>query len=706
MKIAILLPYKENYVKKYSGAVSIFVSNILESSFFKKNITIYGNTEYKNFLSKNYINLKFDKGILKSNNSSYVNKFIEYNLNENLDLIEIHNRPFYIDKIFDKIKTKIILYIHNDPLNLKGSKSIQERLTLLKRCDHIFFNSYWTKNRFFKGIEENNFSLKTSVCYQSTKKYKINLNKKKKIISFVGKLNSAKGYDIFGKAIIKILDEFPNWKSIVVGDESREKYNFFHRNLKIHQFKDNKFILDLFKKTSIAVSCPKWEEPFGRSSLEACSMGCATIITNRGGLTETTKHPILLKKHDFNELYKLIKKIILNEKYRKRIQKLNYNSFTLSNNNVSKEIDKVRKSISINFHTKYINLNNLNNLKILHITNFNLRYFGRLQFNTSVRLNNGLIRQGHNVMNISDRDLLRFSKSLFDFTGEKNLNRFIKKSIDTFQPDLIILGHADKVDENVILEAKNKYKNLRVAQWFLDPISKFGPDYEKNKKRILSKSIFCDTSFITTSPDVLDFKINNAFYMPNPCDLSLDYLKNFNNEKIYDLFYSISHGVHREFLRPGKIDQREIFISKLKKKCPTIKFDTYGMFGKEPIWGIEFLNQISNSRMALNLSRGRPIKYYSSDRIAQLMGNGLLTFIHKDTMYQDFFTKDEMIFYSDISDLSEKINKYKKDDYSSKRIAKKGYLKYHKYFNSNLVSKFIIEKTFGLNRKKYFWENI
>ena len=77
-------------------------------------------------------------------------------------------------------------------------------------------------------------------------------------------------------------------------------------------------------------------------------------------------------------------------------------------------------------------------------------------------------------MNISDRDLLRFSKSLFDFTGEKNLNRFIKKSIDTFQPDLIILGHADKVDENVILEAKNKYKNLRVTQWFLDPISKFG----------------------------------------------------------------------------------------------------------------------------------------------------------------------------------------------------------------------------------------
>ena len=70
--------------------------------------------------------------------------------------------------------------------------------------------------------------------------------------------------------------------------------------------------------------------------------------------------------------------------------------------------------------------------------------------------------------------------------------------------------------------------------------------------------------------------------------------------------------------------------------------------------------------MGLNLSRGRPTKYYSSDRIAQLIGNGLLTFIHKDTMYQDFFTKDEMIFYSDVSDLSEKIKKYKRDDFPQK----------------------------------------
>ena len=110
----------------------------------------------------------------------------------------------------------------------------------------------------------------------------------------------------------------------------------------------------------------------------------------------------------------------------------------------------------------------------------------------------------------------------------------------------------------------------------------------------------------------------------------------------------------------------------------------------QPIWGEEFIKKISNSSMGLNLSRGKPIKYYSSDRIAQLMGNGLLTFVDKNTLYGDFFTNKEIITYNDINDLSYKLNKYKKDSKNRKLIAKNGKIKYMKYFNSNIVCKFII----------------
>ena len=342
-------------------------------------------------------------------------------------------------------------------------------------------------------------------------------------------------------------------------------------------------------------------------------------------------------------------------------------------------------------------------IKIIHITNFNYRYYGRLHFNTGTRINNGLIRLGHNVLSLSDRDLITFSKSLRDYSGSKFLNNLVLKTVENFKPDMIILGHADKVKAEVLADAKNKLKNLKIAQWFLDPLGKKGPDYEKNKLRILDKVNSIDATFITTDPNSLDFNIDNSFYIPNPCDISLDNLKNFNQDTTLDMFYAISHGVHRGILRKGKLDEREIFIKQLIKNCKDVKFDIYGMFNKQPVWGNDFISSLSNSKMGLNLSRGKPIKYYSSDRIAQLMGNGLLTFIDKKTDYDNFFNNDEMVFYNNINDLSEKILKFKKDTKLAKKIAKKGYIKYHKYFNSKEIASYIIDRTFGFN-SKFFWD--
>ena len=104
----------------------------------------------------------------------------------------------------------------------------------------------------------------------------------------------------------------------------------------------------------------------------------------------------------------------------------------------------------------------------------------------------------------------------------------------------------------------------------------------------------------------------------------------------------------------------------------------------QPIWSEDFLSKISNSSMGLNLSRGKPIKYYSSDRIAQLIGNGLLTFIDEKTKLGDFFSNKEIVFYKSINDLSYKLNKFKKDKIKRISIAKNGKNFYFKYFNSQI----------------------
>ena len=106
MKISILLPYKEDYSHDYAGAVSIFVNGVIKKSKFKSTTKVYGNTNLK-VLSKNYINIPFEKKFLQSSTKIYVKSFINLERKRNSDVIEIHNRPTYLKYFKDNNKKKL-----------------------------------------------------------------------------------------------------------------------------------------------------------------------------------------------------------------------------------------------------------------------------------------------------------------------------------------------------------------------------------------------------------------------------------------------------------------------------------------------------------------------------------------------------------------------------------------------------------------------
>lgn len=701
MSIAILLPFKENYTSNKAGAVSLFINDINNKSKFRFKTIIYGSTNEKIFLSNNYINIDIKKNYFKSSNISYVKEFLNKIKKTDTKIIEVHNRPVYIKHIKKSFNNNIFFYFHNDPITMEGSKTLSQRLYLINNVDKLFFNSKWSQQRFFLDFEKPKLYIdKTTVCYQSTNKVLINFKKKEKLISFIGKLNTAKGYDIFTKSIIDILNKHKDWKAVVIGDEKRENISFKHKNVNVLGFKSNKFILNFLKKVSISIVPSKWDEPFGRTSLEAASRGSAVIISDKGGLPETSKAAIILKKVDKTNLVKEVENLINDKNYLLIKQNQNFKNFYLTHQYVSNLIDSIRHQ----YFSKILSyVHRRKNLKVMHITNFNYRFDGRLHYNTGKRLNNGLIRLGHNVLTISDRDLIHEGKTLKDISGIKSLQKKIENNYKNFKPDLIVLGHADSVTNETLDFLKKD--NSKIAQWFLDPISKDGPDFQNNKKRIIAKDKIIDASFLTTNPSSLDFKLKNSFYIPNPCDQSFETLENYNNKCENDLFFAMSHGVHRGRLKKGKYDNRELFLNKLIKKNENIKFDVYGMNNIQPIWSDKFIECISKSSMALNLSRGKPVKYYSSDRIAQLIGNGLLTFVDEKTYLNHFFSNNEVVFYKNIDDLSYKINKFKRDHKSRKKIAKNGKKFYFKYFNSKNVAEFILNKTLDIkSAKKFIWE--
>ena len=71
---------------------------------------------------------------------------------------------------------------------MDGSRTSKERVSLLDTCKKIVFNSEWSKKQFLKNLQSfYHKSKKLIVIHQSINQSNVDISKKKKIITFVGK---------------------------------------------------------------------------------------------------------------------------------------------------------------------------------------------------------------------------------------------------------------------------------------------------------------------------------------------------------------------------------------------------------------------------------------------------------------------------------------------------------------------------------------
>ena len=698
-KIAILLPYKEKYTLKDAAAASIWVKDYLHGSSLKKETLVFGNLSKKDKpITKNFINLDISRVKFKKN-YFYTKKFLDKFYFYNFDVVEIHNRSeslIYLLK--KKIKCKFIFVYHNNPQELRYSKTVKERMYIVNNCDQIYFVSKWVMRKFFEGLP---FSYKNNceVLYPSIKPLK-KLPKKNKIIIFTGKLNSSKGYDIFGKAITKILNKFKDWKALAIGNERREKHNFTHKNLKVIDWLPHEKILNYYKKSSISVVCSRWQEPFGRTAMESAANGCATITTDRGGLGETFKNKLILENLNHISLERLITKIIKDKKKLKETQSDNLNNIVHKIDYLIYKIDNLKR----NFLVKKLNYIRNKNLKILHIGNFDEKNNLRL-FNISIasKLSTGFIRSEQDVVNFDYRD---FNNKLF-LKNKSILNDKVSKICENYKPNLILLGHNNILESDTIENIKDKC-NSKFALWYEDHLIKGGPNAENNLSLIEKNVDLIDQYFVTTHPNPIKTKIpkSKMNFMPIPADKNIENLEIYNSNNRYkDLFFALSHGVNFGKLKRTNIDDREIFLNKLIEKNKKFTFNILGFANEQPKWNYQYYKEIAKCKMALNLSRGKPMKYYSSNRIASLVANGIMTFIDEKVGYSHFFNSDEMGFYKDVDDLLNQMDKLCGNINKINKISLNGKKRYFSIFNNLIISDYIISKTFGVKNKfRYVWD--
>jgi glycosyltransferase involved in cell wall biosynthesis len=347
MNINIILPYKETYSENIAGAVSLLVANVKNQSKFKNNIKIFGSLKLDKPLTKDYINCDLSEKpfYYLFGRTSYYLENIKKKISKEKSIIEIHNRPqaanFFINN--NNNNNKIILYFHNDPLTLRGSRYIYQRIYLLKNLDKLIFVSEWTRRQFFKDLQVKD-SEKCLVIYPGSTFIK-KIPKKKNNIVFAGKLNQSKGYNIFTNVISEILKKNRSWTCDIVGDDPRYYEKIKNPKIHYHGWLPYKKTIEIFEKSKIAVIPSTWNEPLGRTAIEAASRGCVSIISKRGGLIETNRHGLFLNYVTKEELYNKLNKIINSPSLINFYSKKTFKEFKHSINKTINQVNTIYKEL-------------------------------------------------------------------------------------------------------------------------------------------------------------------------------------------------------------------------------------------------------------------------------------------------------------------------------------------------------------------------
>ena len=366
MRIDIILPFKEVFSPKKASAVSLTIKNSAEYSEFKKNINVFGQYTDNPFNDIKFNGIKVNKFFHFGNNRSILINYLILNKKRILEkkIIEIHNRPYIFNlAIKKKIKDPITLHFHNDPREMKGSKSIKERIFIANNAAAVYFVSNYIKNCFLDGLNKN---FKNLFILPNGIQRRINKQpKKKKQIMFIGRLVPEKGCHLFVEAISEIVKNFPEWQFTIIGTPKAgnkilnlsyaknliNNFKSFGKNVEYLGFISNDNIIKKLEEVSILVVPSIWQEPFALTALEGICNGAAVIASKVGGMSEMLEDTgFLISDINVIKLRESIKLLLLNENLLRLYQKKSWNNYRYNQTDIVIRQDHYRKEIMCKYN--------------------------------------------------------------------------------------------------------------------------------------------------------------------------------------------------------------------------------------------------------------------------------------------------------------------------------------------------------------------
>jgi hypothetical protein len=325
-------------------------------------------------------------------------------------------------------------------------------------------------------------------------------------------------------------------------------------------------------------------------------------------------------------------------------------------------------------------------MRIVHAANLQLDKDGAHLWNQDQKIHHGLVRLGHFVYPFSINDRAR----MLSPTGGKSLgkgraNKALVAACANVHPDLLLLGHAQFITAATLREIRRLLPAIRIGLWYVDPLWDEAETRHLHERRGVLDAVCCSTAGPLLQ--ALAGAGCAAGFIPSAVDPGIECHRAYQtppDQILHDLLFFGSD--------KGAPERRE-FLTELRRRLGGLRVGIYGCLGQPGIFGWEKEQVIRRSKLALNLSRRADVPLYSSSRIAELMGNGILTLSPRGAGLEELYGPGELVQFDGLDDLAAKVRHIAAADDERVAIARRGCERNHRDYTGTAVARFIVALT-------------
>ena len=308
------------------------------------------------------------------------------------------------------------------------------------------------------------------------------------------------------------------------------------------------------------------------------------------------------------------------------------------------------------------------------------------------KLGRAAVRAGHMVVEFSDRAVSR-TQAPFRLRplGVRACNALFLRMVEEVRPELILLHFAGDIANATLDEARRLVPGVRIGDINIDPLPS-----PRTRTRLLMRRDAVDATFVTTAGEALrEFAGRRSFvaFMPNPVDAAVETGRAFDNpEPEADLVFPAGDDSPRQMgalsVRPSTV------VADLRASLPELRLASPGL-GQPRLRGRAYFEALEGAKMGFALSRYSDQPLYASDRMAHMLGSGLLTFVDAKAGFQAMYRADELATYADLDDLKRQLRKFLGDDAWRREVAERGWRRTFALFEVGRVFEYLLAQLDG-----------